>query len=274
MTNGIILDIIPVFILPEPRIAERFAASSRTLHARQKISSKEIVTDAARSGARIFKDAMVVNCKDTYRTIQRDGNNSGMPPILTTQVQIGAGTSVYLTRMGSQDIDSPSGSIGPQEVRDAQPLDTSIIGIYAEHMEPAPTWSKATVRKFSDKSSSDVYSRCWMKLMHDAVLTESPNFINLGLSYVHTLDELISVFITITRIVRLTDGPNWLPTGHIIGEVTADRVSRMRSEQNYSAKTDFETRGQNQDSGRQNNSTSRPPLGSTPLGTNTNNGTT
>ena len=49
---------------------------------------------------------------------------------------------------------------------------------------------------------------------------------------------------------------------------------RTRSEQNYNAKTDFETRRENQDFGRQNNSMSRPPLESTPLGTNTNNRST
>ena len=53
-----------------------------------------------------------------------------------------------------------------------------------------------------------------------------------------------------------------------------NRVSRMGSEQNYNAKTDFETRRENQDFGRQNNSMSRPPLDSTPIGTDTNKGKT
>ena len=69
-----------------------------------------------------------------------------------------------------------------------------------------------------------------MNLTHDAVITEIPNFMNLGLSSVHTLDELGSVFITTTRIVRLTDGSKWILPGHIIDEVTSDRVSRMRPE--------------------------------------------
>ena len=50
-------------------------------------------------------------------------------------------------------------------------------------------------------------------------------------------------------------------------------MSRTRPEQNYSSKTDFETRRENQDFEHQNNSTSRPPLDSTTLGTNTTNGT-
>ena len=70
-----------------------------------------------------------------------------------------------------------------------------------------------------------------MNLTCDAVLTEIPNFVNLGLSSAHTSDKLGSVSIPTTRIGRPTDGSNWLPPGHIIGEVTADRVRRTRSEQ-------------------------------------------
>ena len=68
-----------------------------------------------------------------------------------------------------------------------------------------------------------------MNLTRDAVLAESPNFVNLGLSYVETSDELRSVFIPTTRIRIMTDGSNWIPPGHIIGEVTADRVIRTGS---------------------------------------------
>ena len=51
-------------------------------------------------------------------------------------------------------------------------------------------------------------------------------------------------------------------------------MSRTGSEQDYNAKTDFETRRENQYFGRRNNSMSQPPLDSTPLGTNTTNVTT
>ena len=60
----------------------------------------------------------------------RDGNTVGMRPKLTNPVQIVDGPLVSPTRMSSQDNGSPRGSIGPQEVREAQPLDTSVNGIY------------------------------------------------------------------------------------------------------------------------------------------------
>ena len=95
-----------------------------------------------------------------------------------------------------------------------------------------------------------------MNLTHEAVLTESQKIMNLFLSPVHTLDALGSVFISGTRIGRLTDGSNWLLPSHRIGEFTADIVSTTRSKQNYNAKTDFETRRENQAFGRQNSSMS------------------
>ena len=67
-------------------------------------------------------------------------------------------------------------------------------------MDPAPTCSKVIGRKFTNKSIADANSSFRMNLTRDAVLTESPNFVNLGLSSVHTSDELGSVFIPATRI--------------------------------------------------------------------------
>ena len=100
---------------------------------------------------------------------------------------------------------------------------------------------------------------------------------NLGMSSIHTSYELRSIFIPTTRIGLQTDGSNWLLPGHPIGEVTENRLSGTRSEQNYNSKIDFETsRGGvvNKDFGRQNNSMSLPPLDLTPIGTNMNNATT
>ena len=97
---------------------------------------------------------------------------------------------------------------------------------------------------------------------------------NLGISAVHTSDELGSFIIPATRIGSLTNESNWILPGHIIGEVTAAIMSTTRSEQNYISKTDFETRRENQDFERQNISMSQPPLDSTTFGINITNVTT
>ena len=98
----------PVIILPiEPPITDGVTAVRGTLHARQMIASKEIVTDAALSGAHILRDPAAVNQKETDGMIPRDGNTVGTPPILNSPVQIGGGPSISPTRTGSQEISSP-----------------------------------------------------------------------------------------------------------------------------------------------------------------------
>ena len=154
LINRLIPETTPFIILPSPRLAEEVAASSGTLHAHQTIISEDIVTDVARSGVRIFKDPTVVNWKDTDRTIPRDGNTVRMLPILTTPVWIGSEASVSPTDTISQEIGSPSGSIGPQEVRDAQPLDTSINGIYVKHRDPATIGVRQSVANYPTNTST------------------------------------------------------------------------------------------------------------------------
>ena len=210
--------------------ADGAAVSGDTLHARRTILSKEIVTDAARSAAHLLQTPADVSRNGMDGNTPWDGNTAIRSTMLTSPVRIGGSTTVYPTNTGSQDIIIPRGSIGPQEVRDDQPLDTSINGIYFKHRDPAPTWSKVIGRKFSDESSFDVYSRCRMNLTSDAILTKIPNFMNMGLSSIHTSDELGSVFIHTTRIIILTDGSNWILPGHRINEVTADKVIKKGSD--------------------------------------------
>ena len=97
----------------------------------------------------------------------------------------------------------------------------------------------------------------------DTVLSESPNFMDFGLSYVNTTDELGSVFVPTTRIGRPTDGPNWLLTGNDISEATADIVSGTKANKHYIFKSEFGTRIEkmiDQDFGRQNDPMSQPTL--------------
>ena len=254
LINGLIPETIPVVIpLVDQTTADGVAASGETLHARRTITPKDIVTNTARSTARVFRTPVDVRRHDMDRTTPWDNNTVISSTSLASPVLIVDSATVSPTSNGRQEIISPRGSIGPQEVRDAQPLDTSVNVIYYKHRDPAPTWSKVICRKFSNKSSDDLYSQCCMNLMHDAVFIVSPNFMNMGISSIHTSDELGSVLIPITRIRRPTDGYNMILYSHCIGKNIADRVSRTGSEHDYIAKTDFETRGENQNFGRQNN---------------------
>ena len=74
----------------------------------------------------------------------------------------------------------------------------------------------------------------------------------LGLLAVNASDELRSFGTPATRLGSLADVPNWSAPVHVFGSFTAVGMSGTRSEQNYSYKTDFETKRENQDFGRQN----------------------
>ena len=195
----------------------RMLWEAETLHARHTILLKEIVTNVACSAARVFRTPTDVSRYETDRITPRDINTAIGSTRLDYPVLIGGSTTGSPTRTGSQDIICPRGSIRPHWSSDAKPLDTSINGIYSKHRDPTPTWIKLICCKFTDKSSANVNSRCRMNLARDVVLTESPNFTNQGLSSVHTPDELRSVFVPTTKIKRLVDGSNWIPSGHCIG---------------------------------------------------------
>ena len=105
------------------------------------------------------------------------------------------------------------------------------------------------------------------------ILNKSPNCIPFGLLSVNTTDELGSVFIPTTRVRRPKNGSNWIPPGHDISEAISDIVSETKAKNHYNFKSNFGTRREIQDFGRQNDHMSGPTLDPTPLGTNMTNGT-
>ena len=142
----LINQIKPVIIPPiDTPVAYGVESGRGTAHARQTVALKVIVTDAARSGARVHLDTAAVNQKETDKKIPWDSNTSRIPPRLISPVLIG-GIYVSLTRTVSQEISSPSSPIGPVEVNNAQTFHTSINGNSAKHKDPAPTFSKVISR--------------------------------------------------------------------------------------------------------------------------------
>ena len=189
-------------------------------------------------------------------------------------VLIGGGTIISPTRTGRQGIGGPKGHTSPVELRNAQLFHTSINRYFSENWYPAPAFSKGIGQELYHNSSADIYSRCRVNFMHDAVGTNSPNFMNLWLLAVHTSNELGSFSTPATRVKRPVDGSNYRAPGHVFGETTAVGVSGTRSELNHSSITYFETRIGNQHFERHDISMSQPTLESTPFGMNATNRTT
>ena len=116
--------------------------------------------DVARSAAHVFRTPANVSRHSTYGTTTWDGKTAVGSTRLTSPVLIGDSTTGSPSRTGNQDIISTRVSIGNQWIWDAQPLDTSINGIYSEHRDPAPIFGKVIGRKITDESSADVNLRC------------------------------------------------------------------------------------------------------------------
>ena len=81
-----------------------------------------------------------------------------------------------------------------------------------------------------------------MDFNSDSVGIEALDFVHLGILAVNASDELNPFCTPDTRARQPTNGYHWSGLGHVSGEVTAVGMRRTRSEQNYSYKTDFETR--------------------------------
>ena len=148
---------LPMITPPiEPRIADGVADVRGTTHARQTIALKVIVTNTARSSARVFRDIADVNKKDMDGTIPQNIINSRRYPRLNSPVLIGGGTTISPTRMGSQDISSPKGPTNSVEVRNSQIFHTSINRNSAENGDPTPAFGKIIGRELSHESRSGI----------------------------------------------------------------------------------------------------------------------
>ena len=84
------------------------------------------MTDAVRSRARVLWNPGGVSRTGRDSTTLSDCKTSVRSPRMNSPVLVGGGTIVSPTRTGSQEISSPSGTIGPVEVRKAQPFHTFI----------------------------------------------------------------------------------------------------------------------------------------------------
>ena len=78
-----------------------------------------------------------------------------------------------------------------------------------------------------------------MEFPSNAVGTEAPNFVNLGILAVNTLDEFNTFGTPATRVRSPTTGPHWSAPDHVFVKVTVVGMSGTKSELDYSYKTDL-----------------------------------
>ena len=175
---------------------------------------------------------------------------------------------------GRSDVLNRRQSTPPSVSRKNQKFDTSVDRNLADDGYYTSIFRKLLGQELSYSLCANIYLRCWLDFTSNVVGTEAPNFVRLGLLAVNASDEFNTFIAPTTRLIRTTYRSHWYASVHVLGEAKSVGMIRTRSEQNYSYKTDFEIRRENQDFGRQNNSMSRLPLDSNTIGTNTTNGIT
>ena len=186
------------------------------LHAVCKVLSEDLVNGAVPSAACVFKYPQLVNWKVAIRTIPIDMNTVGVYTRATTQVLTGTGTSAPPIRIRRQEIGSPRGSIGPQNLRNAHTLKTSINPFSLKYGHPTPIFSKVISHKTVTDESADIYPCKRMDFGSNSVLYEGPNFMDFGLSPANTPDKLKSIIFLTTRVGRLNNGSYWIQSSHYL----------------------------------------------------------
>ena len=79
-----------------------------------------------------------------------------------------------------------------------------------------------------------------MNLTEDPVQTQTPQFVDLGISAINALDEGSGLSPPATRIQSPMYGDYLSAPNHIFGETTAVRVSKAKYFYDYNYKTEFQ----------------------------------
>ena len=76
-----------------------------------------------------------------------------------------------------------------------------------------------------------------MNLVVDPFQTQTTQLVDLGLSTINALNEIIVISTPVTRIQRPMDGDHWIAFNHIPGKTTAVGASDANSDYSYNYKT-------------------------------------
>ena len=131
-----------IILTIDPRIADVITAGRGNKHALQTPALEVIVTDAARSGACIFRTPLDIIWTDRDGATPPDGSTYIRPPRLTSPVLIVGGTTVSPTSTRIQDNIIPKGPTGSVKVKNAQIFNNSINEYSSKKGDPTPTFSK------------------------------------------------------------------------------------------------------------------------------------
>ena len=211
----------------------------------------------------ISADAMLVNMwtNRTLRQIRRTGVDRFIP--ISTPIHSGMSKSSIpgssdSTRTRGTGIRIPIGNTAPccglnvslkiddirqpatPNLRNSNKLDTSIDRKLTNNLVAPPIFTDLIYEKLYNSSIWDIYTSFQMNFVANTVNIPAPQFVDLGISTIDTLDKGSSIWTPVTIFGRPMDVTHWSARDQIFGKTTpvGDVVS-AKSDYNY--KTDFET---------------------------------
>ena len=170
----------------------------------------------ARPCASIFRTNGNIIGAERDRDMPRDASSSERRYRASFQIPTFVATSVYPTRIGNQNILSPSHLSIAKSGRNAKPFDASIIVFSAVHEHSTSYFSGLIDVETFFAEVADIKPRERINFASNSVFGENPNSVDLGLSPAHTTDKLKSVIGPATRAEVCMDHYNWLASRHRI----------------------------------------------------------
>ena len=158
------------------------------------------------------------------------------PPVLIEII----GTAPPCGLNASQEFVDKRQSTSPGLVRQSQKLNTFVDRKLSDDRDLTSIFSKVIGDKLSKGSRRDLYTCCRMNFAADPVSTQTPTFVDLGLSTINALDEGSGLSTPTNIIQRPTDGAHWSAPNKCFGETIAVGVSEENSDYNYNYKTEFQ----------------------------------
>ena len=127
----------------------------------------------------------------------------------------------------SLQVDKKRKYMSPGLGRNTQKLDAVIDGKFLDDLDSASILSKVICHKLSDSISGDLYLRCRTNFTNYPVQTQAPNFMDLGILYINTLNESSVLGNFASSIQNPTEIYHLSAPDNIFGEATAVGMSTI-----------------------------------------------
>ena len=107
-------------------------------------------------------------------------------------------------------------------------MDAVVDRKFPDDLDYASILSKVIGNKLSNGSISDLYSRSRMNFTADNIQTQTPKFVDLGLSTINILDESSGLSTPATRIRRPRDGAHWSALNNVFDKANVVGTSKAK----------------------------------------------